>query len=175
MKKIFIPILVLPMLFLAGCTNDAPEPAPTESYGNVINEQVSPEDQTKYPTYNPISHDAERWQQYSEKGATLPEDDPKTRDLTPEQFAEYTEVKDTMRVQGEVTADTEATAANITSWLESNPEATPEEAPADLIVNRYPSLVGVQYSIMADQLNYEVYMTALSGNSVGGYAQTTLK
>lgn len=178
MKK-FIPLLILPVILLAGCTTEVPEPEPTQTSdgGNVINEEVE-DNGTYFPAYNPISTDEVRWEeQYGQYGALLPEESPEPRTLTAEEFNSYTNQEDTLRVQGEVTADAELTAANVTAWLVENPTTSETLTPPnELLINRYPELVTYQFSKIFGDENWEVYLNPSMNNGagVGGYAQTTL-
>lgn len=175
MRKVFIPLLVIPVLLLAGCAESQPAPTPSATaQGNVVNKEVG-KNGTYFPEYHPISH-AKAWDKYKESGAKLPSEDPAIRPLTTEEFAKASDVAETLKVQGEVTADAEATAANITSWLEKNPKLATGaiEPPTDVVVNRYPNLVKYTYTKMQSGKNYEVYGTSSDG-SVTGYAQTTVK
>jgi hypothetical protein len=175
MRKAFIPLLVIPVLLLAGCAESQPAPTPSATaQGNVVNKEVG-KNGTYFPEYHPISH-AKAWDKYKEAGAKLPSEDSSPRTLTVEEFAKADDVNETLKVQGEVTADAEATAANITTWLEKNPKLATAtiNPPADVVMNRYPDFVKYTYTKMQSGKNYEVYGTS-TDNSVTGYAQTTVK
>jgi hypothetical protein len=176
MRKL-VPVLLLIPLLLTGCTADPepiPKPVPVIVDGNVENEIVD-DGGTRRPNYAPISNDTKAWAEYRAVGAKLPSEDPDVRAVNSEEFATYTDPADTMRVQGEVTADTEATATSITAWLEQNPDAkTLDGLPQGVIVNRYPELVELKTAKLSTG-DYEVYLTNKEPVGISGYAVTTVK
>jgi hypothetical protein len=159
MKRIIVlPALLAVSLMLAGCTTGTPLPDQGTS--------------SSFSQEAPVSTDPEKWAEFKQYGATLPSEDPAVREITAEEFNAYENAEDTTRVQGEVTADTEATAVKLTEWLKANPDATQDAIPADVVVNRYPNLVVPSYQLREDK-EYEVYMNPVDGANIGGLSQTT--
>lgn len=176
MRKYLASLLLVPLL-LTGCTSGAdnrpPEPNPNDSeFSNVMPEEV--EGSESYtPIYKPISTNPETWKVYADLGSTLPSEDPSIRTITAEEYNSATDPNTAMRVTGDIAADAEATAANITGWAKNNMEASVEDIPEDLIINRYPTLVGVDfYPLGSGEIS--VYFQSSTEAMVGGFAQTTI-
>jgi len=160
MKRfIVLPAVLAVSLVLAGCTVAAPQVTDPLPDGTSLNQE-------------PVSTDPTKWAEFKKYGSTLPSEDSAVRDLTAEEFNAYEKVEDTTRVQGEVTADAEATAANLTEWLKANPEGVEKDIPKDVAVNRYPGLVEPVYQVRDDG-DYEVYMNPVDDAQIGGFSQTT--
>lgn len=175
MKKYLALLLLVPFV-LVGCTATDPvesvDDPNTSEFSNVVPEE-NEGGGSFIPTYRSITTDPEAWQHYADAGSTLPSEDPEIRTITVEEFNSSEDPDTSMRVAGDITADAEITALNVTGWVKDNMESSIEDIPEDLIVNRYPTLVEVEF-FPVDSGEVSIYFQSTSGAMVGGFAQTTV-
>lgn len=159
-KLVIIPtILVSSALLFTACGNDSEPKNESPSSSSTVSsapEYVAPPSnlEEQYKQYvSPITiTDEAAWSMYKDLGATTYEEDPSKRSTTPEDWKAAQEASREMNdVQkmndfnlmfGEVKADIDQSALNISAFLAQNPEATLDDVKAQegLLVSRHEKL-----------------------------------
>ncbi len=156
--------LLVTGIVLTGCTN-YPEPTPNDATPSVSapatpddsaevtpeplpdsSETANPEDfvnvTTEYIT------EGETWVYYSQVGAKKPSEDATPRQTTIEDYkALGGEPEPTSKIFGEVFADAETTAINISQLPNVTEIRSVDEIPASVTVNRYPNMMDVRFLV----------------------------
>lgn len=156
---------------LTGCTNTSePTPAPSNSVSTPegSNTGAPTPDPSSTGKANPdefagVSTDyittGEAWNTYAGVGAKKNSEDPTPRTMTPEEYLQLGEINDIQRVFGEVFADAEDTAINISKLPNIAEITSTDQIPPSVIINRYPDLMSTRF--MMDEAN-TIYVIAES-------------